>query len=69
MAGEFAHAKQLVEQAMTQDGFDKNTMGQALIAAVLEQYRAYRKLADVKSELQFTIDNLDEDEFVITRGC
>ncbi len=73
MSGETQTAKQLVADAMAQAAadphLDQDTMGRALINAVIEQYLGYRKLGDVKQELQFTIDNLDADEFVITRGC
>ncbi|MEX1034298.1 MAG: hypothetical protein WDZ30_13115 [Cellvibrionaceae bacterium] len=69
MAGEVDLARQLVEQAMGHAEFDKDSMGRALINAVIEQYRQYRTADDIASELRFIIDNLDEDEFVITRGC
>lgn len=73
MSGETQVAKQLVSDAMAQaktnPQFDQDTLGRALIAAVIEHYLQYRKPDDVKQELQFTIDNLDEDEFVVTRGC
>jgi len=37
--------------------------------AIIKQYSQYRKKSDIVSKLQYTVDNLDEDEFVITRGC
>lgn len=48
---------------------DADAFGRALINVVIEHSLSYRSLADVKQELQYTLDNLDEDEFVITRGC
>jgi len=73
MSGENQVAKKLVTDAMTEAGnnpqHDQDSMGRAIIAAVIEHYKSYRKIDDISQELQFTIDNLDEDEFVITRGC
>lgn len=69
MSGEVQEATRLVTEAMTSDSFDKDTMGRAIINAVIQRYGEYRGAADIASELQFIIDNLDEDEFVITRGC
>lgn len=69
MSGEVQHAKQLIAGAMDDSRFDRDTMGRAIINAVIERYQEYRGAADIASELQFIIDNLDEDEFVITRGC
>jgi hypothetical protein len=64
MPGEVKEAKRLVAKAMTNEAFDKDTMGRAIINAVIERYGEYRSSADVASELQFIIDNLGEDEFV-----
>ena len=73
MTPETTYAKQVIDEAMAnaanERGFDKDMLGRALIAAVIDNYKEYRKLSDIASELQFIIDNLDEDEFVITRGC
>lgn len=69
MSGEVQEATRLVTEAMSSDSFDKDTMGRAIINAVIQRYGEYRSAADIASELQFIIDNLDEDEFVITRGC
>ena len=44
-------------------------MGRALISSVIEEFAAYRSTRDIAAELQYLIDNLDEDTFVITRGC
>ena len=73
MAGEASYAQQLVTDAMNHADNDpslsKDAMGRAIINAVLSEYRKYRNVADITSELHYIIDNLDEDEFVITRGC
>jgi hypothetical protein len=41
----------------------------ALISAVLSEFATYRSSDDIAAELHYLIDNLDEDTFVITRGC
>jgi hypothetical protein len=73
MAGEAPYAQQIVTDAMkhadNEPSLSKDAMGRAIINAVLSEYRQYRTVADIASELQYIIDNLDEDEFVITRGC
>jgi hypothetical protein len=73
MAGEASYAQQLVTNAMnhadSEPALSKDAMGRAIINAVLSEYRQYRTVADIASELRYIIDNLDEDEFVITRGC
>jgi len=73
MSGETKHATALVAQAMAaadQDPKqDKDSMGRALISAVLTEFLRYRSAEDVAAELQYLADNLEEDEFVVTRGC
>lgn len=68
-----SYAKQLIDDAMAkadQDpNFDRDMVGRAIIAAVLDSWKTYRKPKDIAQELQYTIDTLDEDEFVVTRGC
>lgn len=48
---------------------DKDAMGRALISAVLAEFARYRSSDDMIAELRYQIDCLDEDIFVITRGC
>jgi hypothetical protein len=73
MSGEAQIARELVRRAMeaaAQDPtHDKDGMGRALISAVLAEFATYRSTSDIAAELQYLIDNLDEDTFVITRGC
>lgn len=73
MSGESDMARELVRKAMAiaeQDRTgDRDAMGRALISAVLAEYAAYRTTSDVAAELQYFIDNLDEDFIVVTRGC
>lgn len=69
MANEVQQAKEAVEKLMNNTDVDKDSAGRAIINAVIEQYRTYRSAEDIASELRYLADNLDEDEFVITRGC
>jgi hypothetical protein len=73
MVGEVSFAQKIVTDAMAHAGnepaLSKDAMGRAIINAVLDEYRQYRTTADIASELQYIVDNIDEDEFVITRGC
>lgn len=73
MSGETQVAEKLVAEAMAtvdQDPKqDRNAMGRALILATLERLMQDRPLSDVVSEMEYLLENLDEDDFVITRGC
>ena len=73
MSGETPFAQELVTQAMTaahdDPQRDRDSMGRALIHAVLAEFARYRTAEDVANELRYLADNLDEDDFVITRGC
>lgn len=69
MANEVQQANELVAKLMGDPKADKDSAGRAIINAVIEQYKSYRSADDIASELQYLADNLDEDEFVITRGC
>ena len=72
MSGETSYAQQLVKDAMqhaaSNPSLSKDAMGRAVINAVLGEYRQYRSIDDIASELRFIADNFGEDEFVITRG-
>ena len=73
MSGEFNYASRIVEEAMEEararPQFSEDSMGRALVGAVLAYYGTYRKPADIANELQFLIDTLPDDEIVVTRGC
>lgn len=69
MPGEVTQATQTVKKLMSDPAFDRDSMGRAIINAVIQHYGEYRSVKDIASELQYLVDNLDEDEFVITRGC
>lgn len=73
MSGEFSYAKQLVADAMQKADndahLDRDIMGRAIMHAVVEFFQTYRSKEDIASEMQYLIENINEDEFVITRGC
>jgi hypothetical protein len=73
MTGEVSYAQSIVIDALAHADRDpalsKDAMGRSIINAVLAEYSKYRTSSDIASELQYILDNLDEDEFVITRGC
>ncbi|MFZ5652975.1 MAG: hypothetical protein ACOY42_01030 [Pseudomonadota bacterium] len=73
MAGEHAQARELVAAAFAAAGerpeMSPDAMGRALIQAVVERYLAYRSLDDVRSELAYLAESLDDAEPVVTRGC
>jgi hypothetical protein len=72
MTGEVSYAQQLIADAMrhaeSDSSMSKDAMGRAVINAVIAEYRRFRNVDDIASELRYLIDTLDEDEFVITRG-
>lgn len=73
MAGEHARARELVAAAFAaaEQGaaMSADAMGRALIQAVVERYLEYRSLDDIRSELAYLAESLDDDAPVVTRGC
>lgn len=73
MAGEHVHAQEVVAAAFAaaEQGaaMSADAMGRALIQAVVERYLTYRAPADVRSELAYLAESLDDDAPVVTRGC
>ena len=73
MSGESPHAHAVVlktlEDAQERSDMDKDAMGRAIILAVVEQYLSYRTIKDVRQELEYLAESLDDDEPVVTRGC
>ena len=69
MANEIQQVRDVGKKLMNNADADKDSVGRAIINAVIGQYQTYRSAEDIASELQYLADNLDGDEFVITRGC
>ena len=73
MSGESTYAQKLVRDALLTAQRDpacsEDAMGRAIIDAVIAEYRRYRTARDIADELRYLIETIDQDEFVITRGC
>ncbi len=60
----FSLAKEVMQQALTQgrqQGFDEQAVARALLAEVITVYKRGRTQADIRHELEFLADNLDDD--------
>lgn len=73
MAGEYDVARELIGQAFEQAEKDRamstDTMATALLGTLLKRLLSERSPADVASLIDYQIESLGADEFVITRGC
>ncbi|HKI73873.1 MAG TPA: hypothetical protein VJ998_04485 [Pseudomonadales bacterium] len=65
MADAYSLAKQHLDAGIAEaaeNNIDLNAYGQALVWKLLERYKeAGRTGADIVSEMQYTLDNLDDD--------
>ncbi|SDU24751.1 hypothetical protein [Halopseudomonas salegens] len=60
----FSLAKEVMQQALAQgqqQGFDEQAIARALLAEVITVYKRSRSQADIRHELEFLADNLDDD--------
>ena len=73
MSGESSFAKTVVMQALdeakSRSDMDIDAMGRAIIQVVVTQYLVDRSAQDVRQELEYLAESLDDDEPVVTRGC
>ncbi|MGD9603331.1 MAG: hypothetical protein AB7O21_01735 [Gammaproteobacteria bacterium] len=73
MAGEYDVARACVEQALAQaarhDGMSEDAMCNALLGTLIGVMAKGRTRKDLMSFIEFQIEAIGEDEFVITRGC
>ncbi|MEM6746000.1 MAG: hypothetical protein AAF608_01120 [Pseudomonadota bacterium] len=73
MAGETTLARSVVGGAITSaqaDGSQSaDSVLHALLGEVLNELSKSRSRADLDSFISYHLDNLGEDEWVITRGC
>lgn len=71
MSGELHLIKELL--AELDDSVDKQLNPQyaedLLFTELLTRLGKRRKADDILQQAQFHLENLDEDEFVVTRGC
>ncbi|MCB1745608.1 MAG: hypothetical protein H6977_19790 [Gammaproteobacteria bacterium] len=73
MAGEFDAARQSIADALTRaDGdpaMSADVMEGALLNTLLTHMARTRSRKDLASLIEFQLESVGEDEFVITRGC
>jgi len=73
MSGEHKAAEQILNNALTQADDDpsmsRDALANALLGQLLSEQSKTRSKADLMSFIEFQLDNLSEDEFVVTRGC
>lgn len=71
MSGELHLVKELL--AELDDSKDKQLNAQyaedLLFTELLTRLGQRRKMADILHQAQYHLNNLDQDEFVVTRGC
>jgi len=73
MSGEYKTAQTLIENALAEADNSANSsadaLSQALLGVLLQSMATQRGIADLKSFIDFQLENLDTDEIVVTRGC
>ncbi|WP_299769362.1 hypothetical protein [uncultured Pseudoteredinibacter sp.] len=73
MSGEYKTAQTLIENALAEADNSANSsadaLSQALLGVLLQSMAKQRGIADLKSFIDFQLENLDTDEIVVTRGC
>lgn len=73
MAGEYDVARKCIAEALDaaeQDrGMSPPSMADALLATLLGHMQKSRTRKDLMSFIEFQLESIGEDEFVITRGC
>ena len=73
MAGEATIAKGIIADALEAAGKDANKTTEAMLFAVLTQALSEllksRSRSDLEDFISYHLDNHDESEWVITRGC
>ncbi|MAZ88041.1 MAG: hypothetical protein CL693_10370 [Cellvibrionaceae bacterium] len=73
MAGEFKIAQQAIRDAMetaaAENSMSQDAMGRALLAELLQALSKQSSSAELKDMVDYQLENLSTDSFVITRGC
>jgi len=72
VAGEYAVARECLEQAMTtadaNTSMSQDVMANALLSNLLKIMLKQRTRKDLASFIEFQLESIGEDEFVVTRG-
>lgn len=73
MAGEFLIAQEHIQSAILKADNDRSisteAMTRALLTELLNQLAKHHSPDELKALLLYQLDQVAEDEFVITRGC
>ncbi len=73
MAGEYQVARDCVAQALARAaedrGMSEEAMCNALLGTLVSHMAKGRTRKDLMSFIEFHVESVGEDEFVITRGC
>jgi len=73
MAGEFRiaqhHIGEARETAKAENSMSEEVMGRALLTEVLAVLSQQHTPSNLKEMIDYQLENLSSDEFVVTRGC
>ena len=73
MSGANTLAAEMVSDAISKadvsNTMDADSMALAVLSQVLRHLSSYRSRADIESYIDFELDNVVEQDLVITRGC
>lgn len=73
MAGEYAMAKEIVAGALAsaqkRSDMDAESLSNALLTTLLGTMMQTHSRPDVERFVQYSLESLNEDEFLVTRGC
>lgn len=73
MAGEYQLSKQLLNDGLSQvessASMDGDTFATALLRTVIGHLRQQHAAKDLMNLVSYELENGEESEFVITRGC
>jgi len=74
MAGEYQYADTLIQQALTQAESDNQMSSDAMRRAILSAILNYsletgKCVSSLLDEIDYLVDNLKDEEQVVTRGC
>ena len=73
MSGEYAVAQTLIDDAMAraraEPAMDPDTMALAILSTAIRELSRYRTRGDIEMCIDYDLDNVIEQDLVITRGC
>ena len=73
MSGEYTVATKVIDDAMARaeadNAMDPDAMALALLSTAIRTLSGYRSRADIEMAIDYDLDNVVEQDQVITRGC